>query len=503
MRILTHRDAQMSKMHAFFPGLVILDEWPECKSIEDEIHELEAEIQKRQDVLDAKWAERAPFAPAYALPDEMWLEILERAFLHRFPRCGNPRSTFTGSPIAFSHVSRRFRELALALPSIWTCLHVNPRQSFTYSCMLHEQLLRSKDMLISVTFICRDPGGRYLSDLGRSSSYEFTNHFKECWYMLLPHASRWRHLSFWVEDKCTDASLLVNFGEWTRSQRVLTAAADTLSVLVLNTIDLLDVNESEVTSTTSTLPKLHHVVLRDVDPTLCMRLLSFRAPKITLLEIEPPYSEDDNFMSPVTRNSSIVLPEVKKLHLYTPGRDTPIPLFEPTFLEFFPGLEHIIVREDGVAVFTVHCLSALLQSLEEFERDGRQLPPLKKLWISEPGPLQSEIEDALAQVIRRKEAIGSPFDEVLMLVDTSRSKESAATNEGQETRREEQAAGGGRREENEENTTSRAWEYVEDDWIVSARGRKWGWQTSLDCPALPCWEPGADSEVSWVRKPVE
>ncbi|KAF7796170.1 hypothetical protein EIP86_007344 [Pleurotus ostreatoroseus] len=488
------RRAQYEQLTAEYKALE-----DDIRGLEDGIHELEAKIQRKQDAVAAKLAARARFAPVYTLPDEVWLEILETAFLHHFPHCGNPRSTFTDSPIAFSHVSRHFRGVALALPSIWTCIHVNPRQSLTYCDMLHEQLLRSKDMPISVTFICRDPGGRFLSDFGRSVSQEFTNHYGECWYMLLYYASRWRRLSFWVEHECIEPSVLVDV--WRMNE--IPPAADTLSVLVLNTIDLLNVDESKLNSTTSTLPKLRHVVLRDVDPTLCMRLLSFRAPKITWLEIEPPFSEDDRFMSPVTRNSSIVLPEVKKLHLYTPGRNTPIPLFEPTFLEFFPGLEHIIVREDGDAVFTVHCLSALLQSLEEFERDGRQLPPLKKLWVSEPGPSQSEIEDALAQVIRRKEAIGSPFDEVLMLVDSSRSNKPVVTNKGQETRGEEQAAGGGRRQGNEEHTTSRAWEYVEDDWIVSARGRMWEWQTSLDCPALPCWEPGADSEVSWVRKSAE
>ncbi|KAF7796171.1 hypothetical protein EIP86_007345 [Pleurotus ostreatoroseus] len=550
----------------------------ECKALEDDICELKAETQRKEDILAAKQAARYRLAPVYSLPDEVWLEILETAFLHHFPHCGNPRSTFIDSPIAFSHVSRRFRNLALAFPSIWACIHINPRQSPAYSHMLQTQLLRSKDSPLSVTFICRGPSDEKLPMLSvkHFPSLEVTRHFYTCWSLLLRHALRWRHLSFWAEHesiiqwllsrvwctfegisglfpqlehldicvgyeshndvpKCiifqetffldtpklstlrlrgtlpttlmlsniTRLSLILLTVKLSTLKKVLAAAAETLSVLVLNNVELLDADESELTSIPFTLPQLQHLALSDIDPLdICVRLLSFAAPKITLLEIGAPYPEDEVFMPPTVR-SSIVFPEVKKLHLFTLSKDGPIPLLEPTFLEFFPVLEHIIIHEDDAALFTRYCLSALLQSLEEFERDKRQLPPLKKLWVTQPGGLVSEIEDIFTQIIRRKKSMGSPFDEALMLVDFSGAQELVPISEEEEIKQNLEQTGGGSRchQEEEEDAMTDAWEYAGDDWLASAGNRMWEWQAMLDCPALPCWEPGG--EVSWVRKSIE
>ena len=132
----------------------------ECAALESEIRLLEAQVLAKQKVIDdkrntvtMKMKKCAPLAPVYTLPDEVWREILKAAFQHQFPYCRKSHFTSTHSPIAFSHVSRRFRKLALALPAIWDCIHITPRQPTHYIHMLREQLARCRPgRPISVTF---------------------------------------------------------------------------------------------------------------------------------------------------------------------------------------------------------------------------------------------------------------------------------------------------------------------------------------------------------------
>ncbi|KAF7796173.1 hypothetical protein EIP86_007347 [Pleurotus ostreatoroseus] len=528
----------------------------ECKALEDELHELNAAVQRKQDSLTAKKAERSPLAPVYTLPDEAWFLILEAAFLHHFPRCHNPRSTLTDSPIAFSHVSRRFRALALALPSIWACVHVNPRQSFVYHNLLQEQLHRSKDRPLSITFICRSPTEESLPMLEYSAfpTSEYSSHFPVCWELLVPHAKRWRHLSFWAEhgsivqhllshpmpgvwdglslpqlehvDVCVgnefpdDEPMCVHlkpFFQNTPKLSVLRLRGVLLppcnksitlnNITKLSLVQMLVESSYDDDSTHVALPRLKHLVLNDVDPLdSCIGFFSFAAPNLSLLEIEAPRFEDGAVFSEYPR-SSVVFPKVKRLRLFSFGTDNTIRLFEPTFLEFFPALEHIILHEDCAASFSLGSLRALLRSLEVLHEEGKPSVPLKKLWISFPGNerIEPDIKNVFTQIIKHQSDLGSPLDEACIMVDTfytaSTKQRAGVDSELEEGQQGQEECGEKGPDTNDLLNASPDWDIVDDDWLIFAGDRMWEWQTQLDCPALPYWEPGV--EVSWTLDDTE
>lgn len=146
--------------------------------------------------------ERARFAPVYTLPDDVLFEIIKHAYTHNFPHCREETNTLSNSPITFTHVSRRFRQVALAVPTIWTCVHVTPYQNSTYHRMLDLQLERSQALPLSVTFMCNtdsvelndemiDDQARYITDFAY-----WERHFQTCWGTVVSSIHRMRRLAF-------------------------------------------------------------------------------------------------------------------------------------------------------------------------------------------------------------------------------------------------------------------------------------------------------------------
>ncbi|KAI0702004.1 hypothetical protein BC835DRAFT_1303577 [Cytidiella melzeri] len=149
---------------------------------------------------DAKISEmNRPFsrlAAVYTLPDEVLLEILEAAYAHEFPYCRNHEPSAEHSPLAFSHVSRRFRRVALASTKVWTCLHISLGQPESYTRVLQAHLAHSKGQPLSFTF-------RYLlAPPYDTPTEEAWVQYDLCrfrarlsWRMVHDHHHRWKNLA--------------------------------------------------------------------------------------------------------------------------------------------------------------------------------------------------------------------------------------------------------------------------------------------------------------------
>lgn len=113
------------------------------------LRELE-EIREVKKQLDA---ERATYAPVYLVPDDVLYQILEEAYAHNSEACNLDYRCDT--PIAITHVSRRWRYLALSLPKIWACIHVPTPLSKGHLPLLNLFVIRSQPLPTSFSIRCR------------------------------------------------------------------------------------------------------------------------------------------------------------------------------------------------------------------------------------------------------------------------------------------------------------------------------------------------------------
>ncbi|GJE86523.1 hypothetical protein PsYK624_026030 [Phanerochaete sordida] len=101
--------------------------------------------------------ERASYAPVYTLPEDVLRLIFEVDFKHdshaeAIAQLTSPnRGIAFADPLLITHVCRRWRQTALALPTIWRCVHVN-EATCRHEEALDAWLERARSM--SVRLVC-------------------------------------------------------------------------------------------------------------------------------------------------------------------------------------------------------------------------------------------------------------------------------------------------------------------------------------------------------------
>lgn len=74
--------------------------------------------------------DKAACAPIHALPDDILKLVFEEAYEHKLHKdC--PRTSL----LVVTHVSQRWRQVAVCLPKLWRCIHVHPSTSLVELCV--------------------------------------------------------------------------------------------------------------------------------------------------------------------------------------------------------------------------------------------------------------------------------------------------------------------------------------------------------------------------------
>lgn len=182
---------------------------------------LEQQIADVEGKLHALRLEKAPYASINILPDDVLVQILEDLYYHDFPHCGTPNHDWLlHSPITISHVSRRWRSLAVSLPALWKCVHVTQHLSSQYHQIVELYLTRSKDLPLSFFFVTlsMDFGAFGLRNAtwGQFSASQLWRRLWQCWHSLLREQQRWKHCALYfmlpeamdvIQDTLSDATM--------------------------------------------------------------------------------------------------------------------------------------------------------------------------------------------------------------------------------------------------------------------------------------------------------
>ncbi|KIP11850.1 hypothetical protein PHLGIDRAFT_417507 [Phlebiopsis gigantea 11061_1 CR5-6] len=142
----------------------------------------------------------AYLATIHDLPEDILLKVMDASHVHRFPHCRLYNSSTPDSPVTLAQVCRRWRQSALALPSLWSCIHVTPELSSGCDDMVDAYLSRSGYLPLTIVFICHTtafkehPGW----DVGWEE-FESTiwPRFKRSWDHLVLQQSRWKHCAIY------------------------------------------------------------------------------------------------------------------------------------------------------------------------------------------------------------------------------------------------------------------------------------------------------------------
>ncbi|KAJ3530633.1 hypothetical protein NM688_g7681 [Phlebia brevispora] len=439
---------------------------------EEQIKDIKELLVEARCELADKRRERASFAPVYSLPDDVWLEILQLAFTHRYPFCRKEGFNWAHSPIAFSHVSRRFRELALALPSLWTCVHVTPYQPDSFHNILRMQLRRSRDLPLSIMFICKS-AFRHLAQ--RFNTEEGFFHFRTCWRLLFEQISRWKCLTFYAQSLDLAAKILGDATEgttvslvtpsleyldmspvfgwgaklfyapllsclcvhsvrsvhylnvsniselaiagatthWSDFKEALDSMASTLSTLVLENVTILP--DDNLEATTASFPHLRRLVFDQSweigapSQSRIFRYFCSSAPNISELKIYG-LAIKTGLDFPPHMQDEIVFDSVKDLH-YS-GFAHPNELhFNSTLFDFFPFVEHITLTGYGVPELCIPLLAkGAADPTAEPSADSRiYLQDLRKLSLG-----QLSDPTILIGFLERRAELRHPLQELVL-----------------------------------------------------------------------------------------
>jgi hypothetical protein len=132
-------------------------------------------------------------AATYNLPSETLSAIFEAGLTETSYPSPHARAFLEPLPIPFelliSAVSRRWQNVALQTPRLWTDLYINFAQPTHALNDLY--LYRSKMCLLDITLIpfCRH------QESGFSHAHDIGNSFKQHMELLIPHVVRWRKLA--------------------------------------------------------------------------------------------------------------------------------------------------------------------------------------------------------------------------------------------------------------------------------------------------------------------
>lgn len=130
------------------------------------------------------------------LPDDVFAVIFEAAYSHHFPHCRLHDGLPLNSPVAVSHVCRRWRRIVLSLPGLWNCVHVTAEQGRHSARITETYLVRSGVLPLSLMVGClvtnfeRRP---YWDKVFDEFATTLWPPFERSWALLLAHKHRWKH----------------------------------------------------------------------------------------------------------------------------------------------------------------------------------------------------------------------------------------------------------------------------------------------------------------------
>lgn len=121
------------------------------------------------------------------VPDDIWRLILEEGYLHHYDDCHTMIPSPMNSPIAFSHVSRRLRDVALGLPRIWSCIHVSCKQPLGYDTIVAAHIKHSLQHPLTVTLYCHSARDWYRRTDSGAVLHKYDGPLpRASWQQLLP-----------------------------------------------------------------------------------------------------------------------------------------------------------------------------------------------------------------------------------------------------------------------------------------------------------------------------
>lgn len=161
---------------------------------------LYAQIATLTEFAAAKTRAMAALIPIQQLPDEVLVLIFEEAYRHDFPRCRYFSGALADSPVVTTHVCRRWRRVALALPSIWACQHVTLDQPKGHLAALRAFIERSGQRPLGVVFVAHSVEllAQYHKDWAETNGpwddfkRKHWPRLHACWTLLLEEHRRWK-----------------------------------------------------------------------------------------------------------------------------------------------------------------------------------------------------------------------------------------------------------------------------------------------------------------------
>ena len=135
------------------------------------------------------------------LPDDILGAIMKSLHVHHFPHCRLYNGTFIDSPILLTHVCRRWRQMALSLRTLWSCIHITPKQPTGYYNIIDTYLTRSGNLPLTILFVCHtndfleNPGWDVGWDEFQESEWP---RFELCWKRLLLRQDRGKYCAIFT-----------------------------------------------------------------------------------------------------------------------------------------------------------------------------------------------------------------------------------------------------------------------------------------------------------------